>query len=258
MLEFDAETTRILDTAYQGADITLRRRMSFDALDIRPGEHVLDLGCGPGLMTQELARAVGPEGKVTGIDPSPVMRDTAMERCANEPAVQILDGTAQSLPLGDGSVDKAVSLQVFEYLDDLSGPIAELHRILRPGGRVVISDMHWDSWVWSSDDRDRMQRMMTAWDSHLADRSVPEKLPQELAAAGFGNIRTIPVTFCDTVMKPDGLARMMLILMVGYVQQNNLLPEAEVMAWQSEQLARAAGGRFFMSLTHYVTVADRA
>lgn len=258
MLEFDAETTRILDTAYQGADITLRRRMSFDALDIRPGEHILDLGCGPGLLTQELARAVGPDGTVTGIDPSPVMRDTAMERCANEPAVQILDGTAQSLPLGDGSVDKAASLQVFEYLDDLSGPIAELHRILRPGGRVVISDMHWDSWVWSSDDRDRMQRMMAAWDSHLADRSVPEKLPEKLAAAGFGNIRTIPVTFCDTVMKPDGLARMMLILMVAYVQQNSLLPEAEVMAWQSEQLARAAEGRFFMSLTHYVTVADRA
>ena len=70
MLKFDAETTKILDDAYQGADITRRRQASFDALTPIPGETIIDIGCGNGLLTGELARAVGPKGRVIGIDPS--------------------------------------------------------------------------------------------------------------------------------------------------------------------------------------------
>jgi SAM-dependent methyltransferase len=173
------------------------------------------------------------------------------------PAARILDGKAEALPLADESIDKAVSVQVFEYFDDLAGPIDELRRVLRPGGRLVISDMHWDSWIWSSEDPARMQRMMAAWDGHLADRVVPERLPGLLAAAGYRQVRTIPLTLCDTTLKPDGIARMMMILMVAYARQNQLLPEAEIAAWQQEQQDRAAEGRFFMALTHFVTVADR-
>lgn len=257
MLEFDAKTTRILDAAYQGADISRRRRMSFDALDPQPGDRILDLGCGPGLLTLELARAVGSEGEVIGLDPSEAMRAAAAERCREAPAAHILDGNAQTLPFADESFDKAVSIQVFEYFDDLDGPIAELARVLRPGGRLVISDMHWDSWIWSSGDRGRMQRMMAAWDGHLADRIVPERLPGILAAAGFRQIRASPLTLCDTALKPDGLARMMMILMGAYARQNTLLPEEEIAGWLEEQQVRAAEGRFFMSITHFVTVAER-
>lgn len=257
MLSFDAETTRILDTAYQGSDITRRRRASFDALAPRPGERILDLGCGPGLLTQELARAVGPGGEVIGLDPSADMRRTAEQRCHSDDHVRILDGAAEALPLADTSVDKAVSLQVFEYLSDLDGPLAELHRVIRPGGRVVISDMHWDTLTWRSDDPARMGRMIAAWDGHLADRVVPETLPERLSTAGFADIKSVPLTFSDILPKPDGIARMMMILMTGYAKENALLPGAEIDAWRAEQEALAAGGRFFFSLTHFVTIAER-
>ena len=59
MLKFDGEVTRILDNAYQGADLTRRRQASFDALQPSPGETILDIGCGNGMLTVELARAVG-------------------------------------------------------------------------------------------------------------------------------------------------------------------------------------------------------
>lgn len=257
MLAFDTETTRILDAAYQGSDITRRRRASFDALAPQPGERILDLGCGPGFLTQELARAVGPQGAVVGLDPSPDMRKTAEDRCRAEVNVRILDGAAEAIPLGDGHVDKAVSVQVFEYLNDLDGPLAELHRVIRPGGRVVISDMHWDTLVWRSDDPARMGRMVAAWDDHLADRVVPEALPERLSKAGFRDIRSVPVTFSDILPRPDGIARMMIILMTDYAKQNALLPEADIDAWQAEQEALARTGRFFFSLTHFVTVAER-
>lgn len=94
MLKFDAETAQILETAYQGADITRRRRAIFD--DVAPigGEHVLDLGCGNGLLTLELARAVGPAGQVVGLDPSPDMRALAEKRCLELTNVTIRDGAA--------------------------------------------------------------------------------------------------------------------------------------------------------------------
>jgi SAM-dependent methyltransferase len=257
MLEFDAETTRILDTAYLGTDFTRRRQASFDALDPRPGETILDLGCGPGHLTQELARAVGPKGVVIGVDPSAEMRKTAEARCADTPSVRIIEGTADAHPLKDSSVDKAVSVQVFEYLSDLDRPIAELHRTLRPGGLVVISDMHWDTLTWRSSDPDRMGRVISAWDDHLSDRTVPEKLPALFARAGFTRIRSVPYPICDIVLRPDGLARMMMILIEAFAKANSLMPEYEIDAWRDEQTALAAEGEFFFSITHFVTVAER-
>lgn len=257
MLTFDAETTRILDTAYQGADITRRRQASFDALSPRRGDCILDLGCGPGLLTQELARAVGSGGEIIGLDPSSDMRAAAENRCADLGCVRIVDGSAEAIPLVDGCIDKAVSIQVFEYIRDRDVPLAELHRVIRPGGRVVISDVHWDTLAWRSADPDRMNRMIAAWDEHLADRTVPATLPEELARAGFTDIRSIPHPVADIGPRPDGIARMMMILMVAYAQERNLLPDAEIDAWLDEQETLADKGGFFFTITHFVTVAKR-
>lgn len=69
MLKFDDATTRLLEIAYQGGDVSRRRRMAFDALHLCDGESVIDIGCGNGLLTQEIARAVGATGQAIGIEP---------------------------------------------------------------------------------------------------------------------------------------------------------------------------------------------
>ncbi len=184
MLKFDADTARLLENAYQGDDITRRRRANFDALGPAPGDRIADIGCGNGLLTLELARAVGDAGAVVGVDPSAEMRALAEQRCAAFPAARILDGDAAALPLDDAAVDKAVSVQVFEYLDDIPAALAEARRILKPGGRLVIGDIHWDALAWASDDRARMNRILSAYDGHFAERRVPEILPSLLDAAG--------------------------------------------------------------------------
>lgn len=258
MLQFDAETARILEDAYQWSDFTRRRRANFDALAPRPGQALLDLGCGNGLLTLDLARAVGDAGRVVGVDPSAAMLDSARGRCAGRGTVDLRQGDAGALPLEDQEVDGAVSVQVFEYIADLSGALAELARVLRPGGRLVIGDMHFGTYAWRSDDPDRMKRMQDAWDRHLVHPALPEILPQAMAGAGFEVEQVIPVTFADHVLRPDGLVRMMLILMRRYAIDNGLLPDDEARAWHDEQFALAREGRFFFSLTHYVTVARRA
>ena len=78
------------------------------------------------------------------------MRKAAASQCDSFLNVRILEGKATELPLDDDSVDRAVSLQVFEYLTDIPTALAEIRRVLRPGGRLVVGDNHWDSWVWHS------------------------------------------------------------------------------------------------------------
>lgn len=257
MLVFDAATRRILDEAYQGSDVVRRRRAGFDAVGAQPGDHVLDIGCGNGLLTLELARAVGERGSVTGIDISREMLDGARERCADNPGIRLFEAGAESIPVADGAVDRAVSLQVFEYVSDLPGALREVARTLRPGGRLVIGDMHFDSWIWFSDDPRRVSRMMAAWDDHLAERCVPALLPPLMRDAGFVVDAVRPVTFCDTVLRCDGLANVLLILIETYVKAKGLLSDDEATAWAAEQRQLAEEGRFFFSLTHFVVSANR-
>jgi arsenite methyltransferase len=257
MLEFDAKTTRLFDTVYQGADVTQRRRASFDALRVGPGETILDIGCGNGFLTVELARAVGQTGRIIGVDPSADMRHSAQERCAGFDWVDIVDGTTSALSVKPGSVDKAVSVQVFEYLDDLPGAARTVHRALKSGGRLVVGDIHFDSLIWFSGHPERMARMVAAWDHHLVERAVPALLPAILRDAGFVVEDIRPATLCDHQLRADGLASMMMILMENYATSNGHIAPNEAHDWAEEQRSLAAQGRFFFSITHFVITARK-
>jgi SAM-dependent methyltransferase len=208
-------------------------------------------------MTLDLSRAVGADGTVTGIDPSDAMLASARQRCAGRGNVTLLEGSADALPLPDAGLDGAVSLQVFEYVADIPAALAELARVLRPGGRLVIGDMHFGTIAWHSADPDRMARMLASWDRHVVDRALPATLPASMRAAGFDVLDVLPFNSCDVVLRPDGLAAMMLILVRNYAVANGHVPEEEARAWEAEQRALARDGRFFFSLTHFVTVARR-
>lgn len=257
MLKFDAETTRLLEIAYQGGDITRRRRLSFDTVDPMPGETILDIGSGNGMLTAELARAVGPTGRVIGVDPSEDMRKPAIERCGSFAWVEFRDGLADALPLGDESVDKAVSVQVFEYLDNIPAAVQDACRVLKRGGRLVVSDIHFDSLVWFTEDQARMDRMVAAWDDHFTERRVPAILPPLMREAGLVVESVNSVTISDHVLKPDGLAIMMIRLMENYAIQTGLVSEDEATAWRAEQEQLAADGRFFFSITQFAVSARK-
>ena len=257
MLQFDDATARILENAYQGGDFRRRRRASFDALDPSPGQVLADIGCGNGLLTVDLAHAAGPTGQVIGIDPSDDMLALAQRRLEDLPQARLETGTAESLPFVDGELDGAVSLQVFEYLPDPSAAVREACRALKSGGRLVIGDMHFGTLAWHSDLPERMERMKASWNQHVEDPHLPVRLPSILNLNGFAIERVAPVTFSDTDLRPDGTARMMLILMENYAVAKKHLTADDARAWAQEQEHLATEGRFFFTLTHFVIVARK-
>jgi ubiquinone/menaquinone biosynthesis C-methylase UbiE len=107
---------------------------------LQPGEHVLDIACGTGVIARLAAEAVGPTGSVTGIDLAPDM--IAVARATPAPAEPTIDwhvGDATTLPFADDTYDVVLCQMGLMFMPDRAAAVAEMRRTLVPGGRVVIS-----------------------------------------------------------------------------------------------------------------------
>ena len=112
--------------------------------DLRPGEVVLDLGSGGGIDSILAARHVQPGGTVYGLDVLPAMVERAERHAAEagvEAATEFLQGEMEAIPLPDGSVDVVISNGVINLSPRKSRVLAEVRRVLRPGGRLCIADL---------------------------------------------------------------------------------------------------------------------
>ncbi len=107
--------------------------VAFRALEPRAGERILDLGVGGGALSRALARA---GVRVTGVDPSDVVLAQARRRIGDAGA--FLMGRGEAIPLPDGAIDKAASVNALYFWPALEPVTAELARVLRPGGRLVL------------------------------------------------------------------------------------------------------------------------
>jgi arsenite methyltransferase len=257
MLVFDEKTAAELDSLYRSRDVRRRRRLVGSALGARPGERILDIGCGPGFYVAELLEEVGPGGSVVGLDRSPQMLAIAARRCQDYDNVAFRESEATSLSVEDGSFDAALCVQVLEYVPEVAAALAEMRRTLRLGGRLVLWDVDWTTLSWHSSDPARMRRVLEAWDAHLVHPALPRILASLLRAAGFEKILVEGHVFATTDLTPQSYGGALLPLIERFVAGRDEIGEAEARAWAAEQGERAAGEEFFFSCTQFCFSATR-
>jgi ubiquinone/menaquinone biosynthesis C-methylase UbiE len=115
-----------------------------DDLQLKPGDHVLDVGCGPGRLATVFAQRVAPSGSVNGIDPSPEMINRAIARARKHGVpVRFEVAYAQQLPFADDAFDAVACTLALHHVadDDRQTAVAEMYRVLKPGGRLLIAEI---------------------------------------------------------------------------------------------------------------------
>lgn len=257
MIEFDPQESRRIEEIYLTPDVVAQRSVVRAALNLRRGEHVLDIGVGPGLLAAEMATEVGPDGSVCGIDPSDSMLAIARTRAHPPGGAEIQLRTAETnrIPYPDSSFDAVVSTQVFEYVKDIPGALAEVHRILRPGGRVLLLDTDWESVVWHSRDNRRMRRVLEAFDEHLVDPYLPRTLRGTLTAAGFAVNPPQIVPLFNVGYQRATYSAGMLELVATFVVGRAGVTADDASDWAED--LRSMGEDYFFSVNRYLFTATK-
>lgn len=235
------------------------KRRSYRLLEPTASDRLLDVGCGTGDDVAALADEVGPEGSVVGVDNSTAMVEEARRRASDAAAVSFRVADAESLPFEDGAFDAARADRVLQHLERPRDAFAELGRVTRTGGRVVVTDSDWGTLaVDASEDVpvDLASRILDpAW-SCARNGRIGRKLRRWAVDAGLGNLdidtTTLVLTDFESADEVLGLTgRAERARAAGGIEED----EAE--RWLNGLRTADEEGSFFGSLTLF-TVAGTA
>lgn len=173
-------------------DEVAARGAYLDLLGIAPGDRVLDVGCGSGVVTREIAKRVG-SGRAVGVDPSAALLTIAREIAARTSVadrIEFREGSALALPFADSSFDRAIAVTVLGHIPNGDAAIPELVRVVRSGGTVGAFDFDSDMTAFTHPDREMTRRIVAAASDAVAvDGWMARRTPLLLARAGVTNVQ---------------------------------------------------------------------
>ncbi len=229
-----------LDAAARSRAGRSYKRRLLEELRLEPGHTVADVGCGPGADISSMAALVAPGGRVIGLDADPDMVEVAQRRFSSNSNVDIRLGDAHQLEIAAASVDRARTDRILQHVADPQAVVAQLARIIRPDGLVVMAEPDWDTLVIDDEDLAASRAFCLFLAGQVRNPNIGRRLPRLATEAGLTvrQVLVTPIVFDDFSSAEQilGLRRN-----TARAIETGALDEAQVTAW----LARLESGAFF-------------
>jgi ubiquinone/menaquinone biosynthesis C-methylase UbiE len=227
----------------------------FAYLDLKPGHHVLELGCGTGEFLSPMAKLVGETGRLVGLDKSELMIEEARKR-ATDPMIEFVIGDVHRLDFADKSFDRCFTTTLFQHLANPQAALKELVRVTRPGGKIAVTEQDWDTLIINSENKEITRKILNSFCDGIPNGRIGRELTGLFNDAGLGNVDVTTATFTSTDIhwteQTLGLAAM-----VSKAEQSNVITNDEGTRWLAELDNLARHSKFFAAFTAFCVVGSK-
>jgi SAM-dependent methyltransferase len=243
---------RFLDAEGAKPEMRAAKARSFEALDIRDGVSLLEVGCGAGDDARTLARLVSPRGRIEAIDAEPTMISEAVRRSAGERLpLTFCVGDVCQLDYQDNTFDGARAERVLLHIADPGLALAEMVRVVKSGRNIVVIDRDIETRTIDAPDPGLTRRILHFWCDSFLGGWIGRQLPRLFRDAGLSDIIVEPVTVVErdfaTFDAQYDLTRVVNRAVVG-----GAITDDEGARWLSALHQMADAGSFFSSMTSFV------
>lgn len=243
---------RFLDEASADESFQAYKQHSFALLDLQPGQRVLDVGCGTGEDARTMAQHVAPGGSVVAVDGSQNMIAVARQRAEGSGLpVEFQVGDIHRLTFADESFDASRADRIFMHLDSPEKALSEMKRVTRPGGRVLVYEVDFETLTVDLPDRIRTRKIVNTWCDGFRNGWLGRRIPALFREAGLHDVRIAPATLW---LRYPVAMQMVGPLTVERACAAGALTPAEGEEWLRQMHERHEAGLLFCTLTGFLVV----
>ena len=247
-----------LEKSYQLPEIVRQRQHTLNKLSAKRGEQILDVGCGVGFLSYEIALQTGDSGRISGIDQNSEMIRHANKRCESLRNTEFSEANAEDLPFPEKYFDAACCTQVLLYVNDVAQVLSGIRRVLKPAGRIIIVETDWRGVVLNSDYDSITRKIFSAWDAAVPSPNLPVRLGPLLVDNGFCNVDVEPIPILNTEYTPSQFSHGMMNWITRNALKKGVITKEQSQKWLDDLDEKGKSGNYFFCVNRFLFSAQLA